>query len=68
MRNDHASELISKRYGIRLDVVQEWIALTKWDTGFESPLGQIQLARDYLEKLELAPISNLRTEELWLKL
>lgn len=68
MRNDLAGELISKRYGIRHGVVEEWIGLTKWDTGFKNPLSQIQIVRDYLEKLDLAPVSDRPTADLWLKL
>lgn len=68
MRNDRAGELISQRYGIQLGVVEEWIGLTKWGMSFENPENQIQMVRDYLEKLDLVPVSNRPTTDLWLKI
>ena len=68
MHSDRASELISQRYGIQQGVVEEWFGLTRWDTGFESPLDQIQTVRNYLEQLGLAPMYDIPTRDLWFKL
>ena len=68
MVHDNAIELISDRYGLRQELVEEWFALTKWEIGFSKPIEALETARDYLEKLDLVPKSEILTKDLWFDL
>lgn len=63
--NPMAVKIIASRYDLAVEQTAEWFGLTEWSTDFERPLEALQTARDYLERLELVPISVRPTDSLW---
>lgn len=68
MHNPYAVSIIADRYSLPARQVAEWFALTDWNTDFKCPLSSIETARRYLERLDLVPITDFPTEQLWLNL
>ena len=65
MANDNACEMISGRYGIRLDDVKEWFSKTKWSSDFNEPVEAIKNIKTYLLRLGLVDEEQATSNELW---
>ena len=65
MEDRNGVPLIAKRYGLAVNQVAEWFRQTRWSVDFEKPFGELQIAREYLERLGLVPESEITLSELW---
>ena len=65
MKSPEACALISERYELKLDQVEEWFAQTKWSTDFQQPTQAIETVKTYLEKLEIITPQQATSRDVW---
>ena len=65
MENPQACEIISDRYKLRLNDVEEWFSKTRWSTGFEEPSEAIEKIKAYLLKIDVITEEQSKSKELW---
>ena len=65
MKDEHACQIISARYQLRLSDVEEWFAQTDWSTDFKKPTAAIQNIKSYLLKLDLVTEEQANAEVVW---
>ena len=65
MKSPEACALISERYELKLDQVEEWFAQTKWSTDFQQPTQAIENVKTYLEKLEIITPQQATSRDVW---
>ena len=65
MSSPDACELISSRYKLKLDQVEQWFAQTKWNTNFEQPVQAIETVLKYLQKLDIVTPQQAASRDVW---
>jgi sulfonate transport system substrate-binding protein len=65
MADENACKLISDRYQIQLDDVEEWFSKTQWSIDFEHPSEAIENIKAYLLKVDIITAEQANSKELW---
>ena len=68
MGSPEACELISQRYKLKLNQVEEWFAQTQWNTGFDQPTKAIATVTSYLQKLHIVTPQQAVSRDVWFTL
>ncbi len=68
MNSRDACSMISERYELRLNEVEQWFAQTQWSTDFKKPNDAIKNIENYLLKLEIVTAEQCASREVWFDL
>ena len=68
MSSPEACELISQRYKLKLDQVEQWFAQTQWNTNFDQPTEAIATVTSYLQKLDIVTSEQALSRDVWFTL
>ena len=68
MSSPNACELISRRYELKIDQVEQWFAQTKWNTDFNQPTNAIETVKSYLQKLDIVTPQQASSRDVWFTL